>query len=171
MDKQSIVTTSEFQPVVLMVLNALTSQHSKRAYSTALVNFLGWWDQGGRAPMSKATVQAYRAELERSGASSSTINQALSAIRKLAAEAADNGLLDPVLAGGIARVHGAKHAGVRTGNWLTKSQAQDLINAPDVSKLKGLRDRAILCVQVGAGLRRSEVAALTFEHVQQRDAR
>ena len=37
--------------------------------------------------------------------------------------------------------------------------------------VKGLRDRAILAVLLGCGLRRSEVAALTFSHVQQRDGR
>jgi integrase len=37
--------------------------------------------------------------------------------------------------------------------------------------VKGLRDRAILAVLLGCGLRRSEVAALTFTHIQQRDGR
>jgi integrase len=45
------------------------------------------------------------------------------------------------------------------------------LNAPDIATTKGLRDRAILAVLLGCGLRRSEVAALTFGHVQQRDGR
>jgi len=60
---------------------------------------------------------------------------------------------------------------VRAGNWLTKGQAQALINTPDITTLKGLKDRAILAVMLGAGLRRSEVAELTFDHIQQRDGR
>ncbi|MGD0773917.1 MAG: tyrosine-type recombinase/integrase [Candidatus Solibacter sp.] len=50
-------------------------------------------------------------------------------------------------------------------------QAQTLLNTPDTSTTKGLRDRAILAVLLGCGLRRSEVAALTVGHVQQRDGR
>jgi integrase/recombinase XerD len=46
-----------------------------------------------------------------------------------------------------------------------------LLNAPDTSTLKGLRDRAILAILVGCGLRRSEAAALVVEHIQQRDGR
>ena len=95
----------------------------------------------------------------------------MSAIRKLAAEAADNGLIAPDLAAGIARDKSAKSVGIRTGNWLSVRQAQSLLNAPDVSTLRGLRDRAILAVLLGCGLRRSEVGALMFAHIQQRDGR
>ena len=100
-----------------------------------------------------------------------SINVRITAVRKLAVEAADNGLLAPELAGGIARVKGVASKGVRLGNWLSVRQAQALLNAPDATTTKGLRDRAILAVLLGCGLRRSEVAALTVHHVQQRDGR
>jgi integrase len=83
----------------------------------------------------------------------------------------DNGLLAPELANGITRVKGVASKGVRLGNWLTAKQAQALLNAPDTAIVKGLRDRAILAVLLGCGLRRSEAAALTFKHIQQRDGR
>ena len=100
-----------------------------------------------------------------------SINVRITAVRKLAVEAADNGLLAPELAAGITRVKGAKSIGVRTGNWLSVQQAQKLLNAPDVTTKKGLRDRAMLAILLGCGLRRSEVAALTMKHIQQRDNR
>ena len=75
------------------------------------------------------------------------------------------------LAAGITRLKGAKLVGVRVGNWLSVQQAQKLLNAPDVSTNKGLRDRAMLAILLGCGLRRSEVAALTMKHIQQRDNR
>jgi integrase len=45
------------------------------------------------------------------------------------------------------------------------------LNAPDTDTLKGLRDRAILAVLLGCGLRCAEAASLTFDHIQQRDGR
>src|SRR5664279_1782046 len=70
------------------------------------------------------------------------------------------------------RVKGVRKEGKRLGNWLSKAQAEQLINSPDVSTLKGLRDRAILAVLVGCWLRRNEsVTSLAFEQIQQREGR
>jgi integrase len=140
-------------------------------YGKALDDFLVWYASEPRTGFNKAIVQAHRTHLEAKGYSASTINQRLSAIRKLACEAADNGLMPSELATGIGRVRGAKINGVRTGNWLTKAQAEQLLTVPDVSTLKGKRDRAILALLIGCGLRRSEVAGLQIADVQQRDGR
>jgi len=154
-----------------MVLDGLPSEHSRRAYERALVDFFHWHRGVGRPQLGKAMVQRYAAELRDAGMSSSSINQRLSAIRKLAGEAADNGLLDPQIAAGIRAVKGARQEGRRTGNWLTREQAQSWLGAPDVRTLQGRRDRALLAVLIGCGLRRAEAAGLTFEHIQQRDGR
>jgi integrase len=135
------------------------------------MEFLAWHASRQGGGLNKALVQEYRAELDRRRLAPSTINLRLSVIRKLAAEAADNGLLAPDLAAGISRVRGAGGAGVRTGQWLTRDQAEALICLPDAATKKGRRDRAILALLIGCGLRRSELAALRFEHLQQRDGR
>jgi site-specific recombinase XerD len=154
-----------------LVLDSVSSPITKRVYNMALDEFLVWFQKAPQPGFTKATVSAWRVSLEARGLGSSSIIIRMSAIRKLAAEAADNGLLAPELAAGIARVRSAKSVGIRTGNWLSVRQAQSLLNAPDVSTVRGLRDRAILAVLLGCGLRRSEVAALTLTHVQQRDGR
>src|ERR1700688_4333828 len=154
-----------------LVLDSVSSPITKRVYNMALDEFLAWFQQEPRPGFTKATVSAWRVSLESRSLGSSSIIIRMSAIRKLAAEAADNGLLAPELAAGIARVRSAKSVGIRVGNWLSERQAQSLLNAPDVSTVRGLRDRAILAVLLGCGLRRSEVAALTIAHVEQRDGR
>lgn len=154
-----------------MVLDSLPSEHSRRAYERALVDFFLWHRGVGRPQLSKAIVQRYVAELREARMAPSSVNQRLSAIRKLAAEAADNGALDPHVANGIRSVRGARQEGRRAGNWLTREEAQMWLNAPERRTMKGRRDRALLSVLIGCGLRRSEAAGLTFEHVQQRDGR
>lgn len=171
MNALTVLPSNALTPIVQLVTDSLTSPHSRRAYGRALTSFLTWHEGQGRPGFSKATVNAYKASLLAQGLSPAAINQALSAIRKLAQEAADNQLLDPQAAAGVGRVKGVAQKGQRSGNWLTKDQAQRLINTPDVTCLKGLRDRAILAVMLGAGLRRSEVAALVWDAVQQRDGR
>jgi site-specific recombinase XerD len=154
-----------------LVLDSVSSPITKRVYNMALDEFLAWFREAPRPGFTKATVSAWRVSLEARSLGSSSIIIRMSAIRKLAAEAADNGLLAPELAAGISRVRSAKSTGIRVGNWLSQRQAQSLLNAPDATTVRGLRDRAILAVLLGCGLRRSEVAALTFQHLQQRDGR
>jgi len=157
--------------LVQLVLDGLTSENSRRAYGVALRAFLDWYRATGQTQLNKATVQTYKAKLQADGLAPSTINLKLSAVRKLAAEGVDNAYLDPAIANGVAKVKGVKTAGARSGNWLTQEQAQRLINTPDVSTLRGLRDRAVLAVMLGCGLRRSELEALEVRHIQQRDGR
>ncbi len=167
----AIIPAGDVQPIIQIVLDGLTSENSRRVYGVALREYLEWHRATGQARMDKASVQAYKAKLQADGLAPSSINVKLSAVRKLAQEAADNGYMEPTLASGVGKVKGVKTAGTRAGNWLTQEQAQQLINAPDIRTLKGLRDRAILAVMVGCGPRRSEVAALTMEHIQQREGR
>ena len=154
-----------------LVLNGLSSPHTRRAYSQALGVFVIWFCSEPGRLLTKAVVQEYRVVLERKGLAPSSINVCLAAIRKFALEACDNGLLAPEIASAISRVKGAKQSGVRLGQWLDAPQSEELLRAPDVSTIKGRRDAAILAVLVGGGLRRSEVAAVTFEHIQQREER
>jgi len=162
---------TEWRRLKTLVLDSVSSPITKRVYNLGLDEFFAWYGREPRSGFTKATVNAWRAELETRGLGSVSINVRITAVRKLAVEASDNGLLAPELAAGITRVKGAKSQGVRVGNWLSVQQAQKLLNAPDVTTKKGLRDRAMLAVQLGCGLRRSEVAALTLKHIQQRDNR
>ena len=161
----------ELEAVKRLVLDAVASPLTRTMYARALEDFFRWREEHGRPAFSRAAVQAHRTVLESKGYAASTINQRLAAIKKLAREAAANGLLDAETAAAIDQVSGAKQQGVRAGNWLTKPQAEALINSPDATTRKGKRDRALLALLVGCGLRRAEAAALTVAEVQQRDSR
>lgn len=157
---------------IQIVLDALPSEHSRRAYERALREFFLWRRSTGSPPMTKALVQRYATVLrDERQLSPSAINQQLSAIRKLVSEAADNQLLEQQVAVAIQNVKGARAEGRRLGNWLVRDEAQKWLEAPDVSTFKGQRDRALLAVLLGCGLRRAEAADLSFEQIQQREGR
>ncbi len=151
------------------VLNTLGSPDSKRSYEFAIDDFVAWYCSEPRLAFGKTVVLRYRLELESRRLAPATINLRLAAVRRLAYEASDTGLLSPDLAAGIRRVKGAKRVGVRVGNWLTAEQSRSLLEASDPAHLKGRRDKAILALMLGCGLRRAEVAGLTLEHLQQRE--
>src|SRR5438270_867298 len=162
---------ADWRRLKMLVLDSVSSPITKRVYNLGLDEFFEWFGREPRPGFTKATVSAWRVALEARGLGSISINVRITAVRKLAVEAADNGLLAPELAAGIARIKGVKSHGVRVGNWLSLRQAQALLNAPDVRTKKGLRDRAMFATLLGCGLRRSELTNLTMKHVQQRDNR
>jgi site-specific recombinase XerD len=169
---ESLLPATLLDQVKGLVLNSVSQNHSRRAYERAIEDFMAWYqERPGRPPLSKALVQDYRVALEHAKLAPSTINIRLAVIRKLSTEAADNGLLDPALAAGITKVKGVTRKGVRAGNWLTREQARELLLAPDISTPKGKRDRAILAVLLGCGIRRSELVALTVAKIEQRENR
>jgi site-specific recombinase XerD len=151
------------------VLNSLVSVESRRSYKYGTTEFIQWYCSEPRLAFNRVVVLRYRQYLESRSLALSTINVRLAAVRRLAYEAADSGLLSPELVAGIRRVKGAKCLGVRTGNWLSLEQAQTLLKATARASLRETRDNAILALLLGCGLRRSELVALQFEHLQSRD--
>jgi len=144
-----------------LALDGLPSPHTRRAYRAALDEFLTW-SQGQQTPvLCKALVNRYKAMLIEKELAPATINQRLAAVRRLGQEAADNGLLDASVASTISKVHGLRLYGVRIGRWLTSAGARELLGTPDSGSIRGKRDRAILAVLLGCGLRRGEVAAVS----------
>ena len=86
------------------VLNSLTSASSKRSYDSAIREFIDWYCSEPRLAFNKTAVTRYRIALEKHSYAPSTINLRSAAIRRLAYEASDCGLLSPDLAAGIRRV-------------------------------------------------------------------
>jgi site-specific recombinase XerD len=151
------------------VLASLRSPESQRSYRHAIDEFVSWYCSEPRLSFNKAVVTRFRIHLEGRQLAPGTVNVRLAAVRRLAYEAADTGLLSPDLAAGIRRVKGSKKLGIRLGNWLTSQEARGLLDLPDLQTLKGKRDKAILAVLLGCGLRRSELTDLTVAHLQRRE--
>jgi site-specific recombinase XerD len=154
-----------------LVLASVRSPHSRRVYAHALQEFWGWCQQTGASGFTRETVQRYRVQLETRGLALSSMNLHLTVIRKLAREASLAGILSPDLAAAVAGVKGSAQRGARLGNWLDRDQAQAFLQAPQGDGLRAKRDRALLALLVGCGLRRAELAALDCAQIQQREGR
>jgi site-specific recombinase XerD len=151
------------------VLQSLAAASSQESYRHAIDEFIGWYCSEPRLSLNRTVVLRYRYFLEQKSLAPSTINVRLAAVRRLAYEASDTGLLSPELAAGIRRVKGAKRLGVRIGNWLTVDQSRSLLREASVDNLRGKRDRAILALLLGCGLRRAELVGLETEDFQVRE--
>ena len=151
------------------VLNSLSSASGQRTYEHAIREFVAWYCSAPRLAFNRTVVLRYRIHLEQRGYAPATINLRLAAVRRIAYEAADAGLLSPELAAGIRRVKGVRRIGVRLGNWLTPEQGRRLLEATTPSNPRQLRDQAMVAMLIGCGLRRAELLALHIESIQQRE--
>src|SRR5881398_1534309 len=136
------------------VLNSLTSASGQRTYDYAIREFVAWYCSEPRLAFNRTVVLRYRIHLEHRVYAPATINLRLAAVRRVAYEAADAGLLSPELAAAIRRVKGVRRIGVRLGNWLTPEQGRRLLAEADIATPRARRDHAMLAMLIGCGLRR-----------------
>jgi hypothetical protein len=138
----------------LAVLNSLGSPASRRVYEYAIDQFIAWYCSEPRLAFNRIVVVRYRMYLESRYLAANTINQQLAAVRRLAHEAADAGLLSPELAAGISRVKGVKQLGFRSGNWLSTEQSSEVLKRACGDTMRAKRDYAMLAMLFGCGFRK-----------------
>jgi integrase len=166
--RRTVLRLPDLDHSKLAVLNSLASPGSRRVYQYAIEQFIAWYCSEPRLAFNRIVVLRYRMFLEGRRLAANTINQQLAAVRRLAYEAADAGLLSPELAAGIARVKGVKQLGHRSGNWLSLDQSSEVLRSASGDGLRAKRDYAMLAVLLGCGLRRSELVGLETDEIQTR---
>jgi integrase/recombinase XerD len=139
------------------------SRHSMEAYAHDLSVFQSWCRDAGVAPaqLDAATLTAYLEALADRGMAVSSQRRHLASLRGLARELADEKIIerDPAPAVKL-RPHPRKLP--RT---LSPRDIDNLITAIDTSAARGLRDRAMLEMAYGCGLRVSELVGLQMHQV------
>lgn len=142
------------------------SWHSCRVYKPHLEAFLAYLSRTN-ASLSRESVERYLKRIPET----SSRNQALSAIKRLAEQAAQHSWLTWDVAFQVSTIKSKRLLGVRAGNWLSLAQSISLMASPDPARLSGKRDRAILALLLGTGIRRDELARLQHNQIQVRDGR
>ena len=140
------------------------SPHTISAYGRDLAGFVEFAAQAGAdepRALDLAIVSGWLASLGRAGKSARTAARKLSAARGLIRFLLREGEMseDPT------RLAARPRLGRRLPRPLTETDVVRLIEMPDPSTLRGLRDRAMLSVAYAAGLRVSELVTLTLGDV------
>ena len=139
------------------------SPHSMDAYAHDLAVFQSWCREIGLTPsqLDAATLTAYLETLADRGLAVSSQRRHLASLRGLARELVDEKIIerDPAPALKL-RPHPRKLP--RT---LSPGDVENLINAIDAHDARGLRDRAMLEMAYGCGLRVSELVGVQLHQV------
>src|SRR5713101_7041371 len=165
---KSVLRLPDLEHAKAAVLNGLTSPDAQRGYRHAIDEFVDWYCSEPRLAFNRMVVLRYRCHLESSQLAPGTINLRLGAVRRLAYEAADCGLLSADL-GWHSPSERRQEAGCAFRELANGRARPCLWQAPDHQRLKGKRDRALLALLLACGLRRHEAVALRLDHLQQRE--
>src|SRR5580765_8581204 len=133
-----ILALPDLEHAKAAVLDSLSSASAQRTYDHAIREFVGWYCSEPRLAFNRTVALRYRIHLEQRHYAPATINLRLAAVRRIAYEAADAGLLSPELAAGIRRVKGLRRIGMRLGNWLTPEQGRRLLESAAPSSAREL---------------------------------
>jgi integrase/recombinase XerD len=152
---------TDFLGALLMERGA--SRHTLAAYRADLADFSAFMRERGRGPGDARPddVVAFIERLRRRGLKPSSVARRLAAVRGLYRHAIETGTLtrDPT-----------EHVDVPRANrplpkTLTRDAVIALIESPDVSNPRGMRDRALLELLYATGMRASECLGLRLEDV------
>lgn len=164
--KRHNIIPADPDPIIRFAL-ADVAETTRLNYRGRLEDFLEWLS--GRT-FSYQAVIAYKAHLLEEGAGGSVVNQALSAIKRLARELHHAGHLEHSTYQGIDSIRGIPRKGQKVHTWLSREESRRLLDAPDPQTTKGLRDLVALHLCLSCALRRSEAAAVRWSHIQRHGA-
>ena len=92
---RSMLRLADLEQSKNAVLHSPGEASSQESYGHAIDEFIGWYCSGLRLAFNRTVVVRYRFFLEQKNLAPSTINVRSAALRRLAYEASDTGLLSP----------------------------------------------------------------------------
>lgn len=168
-------TASETAPALREMVNSVTNrlqnQNSRQSYRSALEKFLAWYSAAGHAALNAATVREYLLYLENSGKARGTIATTLSVLRQLFKDLRRLGTINEKTYRDLLEIRFRRPRGQRLRTWLTLAEVQELLQGLPRDRIHDVRDRAILALLAGCGLRRFELCGLRLEQLQEAQGR
>lgn len=139
------------------------SHHTIRNYRSDISHFLAWLEQHDHqlADLGRADYRQYLADIQAGGVAEASVRRRASTIRSFTRHLNRTDELDrdPLVLASTPK------ATSHLPTVLSQRDIESLLSAPDVSTPSGIRDRAMLEVLYGAGLRVSELVGMrTTDH-------
>ena len=150
----------DIQKMVMSVVNQRQNQNSRQTYYTALTKFFDWYVAGDNEGIDANIIREYLLYLENYGKSKATISTSLSVLRQLFKDLRRLEVIDEKIYNDLLEIKFKKPLGQRHKTWLEQEEVQKLLNNLNSEKMSIVRDRALIAVMTGCGLRRFEISDL-----------
>ena len=143
----------DIQKMVMSVVNQRQNQNSRQTYYTALTKFFDWYVAGDNEGIDANIIREYLLYLENYGKSKATISTSLSVLRQLFKDLRRLEVIDEKIYKDLLEIKFKKPLGQRHKTWLEQEEVQKLLNNLNSEKMSIVRDRALIAVMTGCGLR------------------
>ena len=157
----------DIQKMVMSVVNQRQNQNSRQTYYTALTKFFDWYVAGDNKGIDANIIREYLLYLENYGKSKATISTSLSVLRQLFKDLRRLEVIDEKIYNDLLEIKFKKPLGRRHKNWLEQEEVQKLLNNLNSEKMSIVRDRALIAIMTGCGLRRFEISDLKITQMKQ----
>lgn len=174
MSKEQALAMLSALPFDVEILAGQIRESSRAMYARDIAAYAAWAEAEGLPALEAATFARWRIALAADARAYSphTINRMLSAVKRLMAEAAEQGHVSHELASQFADRRGVKVRALKerlkehARTYIAPADMRHLAALPDTSTLKGKRDAALLHTLASSGIRVSEAASLTIDAIQ-----
>lgn len=94
-----------------------------------------------------------------------SINTIVVALKGIADVCESMNIISTDQAKAIRKIKQLRYYRIPAGRALSRAESKELLSEPDSNDMKGARDKAIIALMIGCGLRREEVGNLLFEKI------
>jgi len=157
--------SQQLREMALSVANQQQNENTRQTYFSSFNRFLQWYLSTDRDALDARILNEYLLYLEALRLSRATIATHLSAIRNFISSVRKYELIDTDTYAAMMEIQVRRQLGRRHGRWLSLAEAQRLLNEIHCETPLQIRDRAILALLLGTGLRRFELTNLYLENI------
>ena len=159
------IVTNPMRKIVLSIVNQKQNENTRQNYASALSKFLRWYKSGNYSGLNPEVIREYLLYMEHRDYERSTVSTNLSILKQLFRELWKSEVIDNDTYTHLVEIKIRRQKGQRHKTWLEQDDVQKLIDNLNSDKISIVRDRALIAVMTGCGLRRFEISDLQITQI------
>lgn len=157
------MTADELRLRATEIVRGHKSKHTQTSYQRHFDRFCEWYESSGNTEVTELVMGEYVKLLLGSSGEPTAINTPILLLDKITSQLALDGLVDARVPLFVRTV--GRQPKRQIDNFIDDATARKMIDAPDTSTVKGVRDKAIIALLFGCGLETNQLVNLRYDQI------